>query len=136
MNIEGKRIGVVVAILLAIVIFFGFIHIITGPDITGFRIVAKESFGYSETFINMAKVVGVPWIVCKTKYPISVSILQKYEYVETDEEHEARVQAELAEQTRKIQENLQKEIDNIQEDYEKEYLRKQREMAHKQYYGY
>lgn len=52
---------------------FGFVHIITGitsPIGLPFDIALKNSFGYSETFVNADKVTGMPWIAAKSQYPL------------------------------------------------------------------
>lgn len=64
-----------------IIISFGFIHVITGSNLSIPHIVLKKSFGYSETFINTDTVVGMPWLVAQSKYPLSCKILMEKGYI-------------------------------------------------------
>ncbi len=71
-----------------IIVVFGFIHIITNvnsPYGLPYDIVFKESFGFSETFINAKKILSLPYPEAKEKYPISCKALQDKEYMHPDE---------------------------------------------------
>ncbi|MHC4753396.1 MAG: hypothetical protein ACYTFW_26475 [Planctomycetota bacterium] len=74
-----------------IVIGFGFVHVINGSSLPHPRIVHKDSFGYSETFINIDKITGMPWVFARSKYPIGCRILQKKGHIESDEARERRI---------------------------------------------
>ncbi|MFC1794780.1 hypothetical protein ACFL3Q_14480, partial [Planctomycetota bacterium] len=43
----------------------GFLHVINGSNLSAPHVVLKGSFGYSETFINIDKITGMPWIFAK-----------------------------------------------------------------------
>lgn len=71
-----------------IVVAFGFIHIITNvksPYGLPYDIVLKESFGFSETFIDAKKILSLPYPEAKENYPISCKVLQDKEYMHPDE---------------------------------------------------
>ena len=90
----------VAALLIAIV--FGFIHIISGSNLSIPRLALKDSFGYSETFINVDKITGMPWLAAKLQCPISCKILQERGFIESDDEFQRRVQEELERELQKI----------------------------------
>lgn len=76
-----------------IVAGFGYIHVINGSSLSVSHVVLKGSFGYSETFVNIDKITGMPWIFAKLKYPIGCKILQDSGYIESNEAFELRVKA-------------------------------------------
>jgi len=85
---------IAVTLLLAatlIVIGFGFVHVITGSSLSLPRMVRKDSFGYSETFINIDKITGMPWVFAKSKYPIGCRVLQDKGHIESNQARERRV---------------------------------------------
>jgi len=79
------------AAVILIVIGFGFIHVINGSSLSVPHVISKDSFGYSETFINIDKITGMPWVFAKVKYPIGCKILQDKGHIESDEAFERRV---------------------------------------------
>ena len=95
----------------AILILFalGFVHIITGvTSLIGLPIdiAVKDSFGYSETFINAHKVTGMPWIAAKSRYPLGCKVLQRKGYIESDAEFKERVHKEAQEEFRQEYETV------------------------------
>lgn len=93
---------------LALVLFFGFFHVIQGKNLPTPQIEWKENFGFSETFINIEEVIGMPFLAAKIKFPLSIRILQKLRYIETDEQFHTRVKMETAEEIRKSSEEFKK----------------------------
>lgn len=94
-----------------IVIGFGFIHMITGvvsPYNLPFDIVLKESFGYSETFVDAEKIKALPYEAAKIKYPLGCKALQRNNYMDFGDGFEARM-------TRRLRENL----DQWQEEFDR-----------------
>ena len=75
---------------------FGFVHVISGSNLPSRRIVQKGSFGYSETFINIDKITGMPWVFAKSKYPIGCKVLQEKGHIESDEVFERRIKRQFA----------------------------------------
>lgn len=102
-----QRTSVNLTILAVIIaIGMGFVHVITGTPHGFPEIVFKENFGYSETFVNIKKIVGMPYIFAKRDYPISIYILQKRKYIESEIDFEKRatreIRKEIANQARLI----------------------------------
>ena len=79
------------AAVIVIVVGFGFIHVINGSNLPYPRVVRKDPFGYSETFINIDKITGMPWVFARSKYPIGCRILQEKGHIESDEARERRI---------------------------------------------
>jgi hypothetical protein len=63
--------------LLGLIIAFalGTFHIITGAGVNTYRIVPKDAFGFSETFISADSVVGQPIGIAMINHPIAVKVL-------------------------------------------------------------
>ena len=87
------------AAVIVIVIGFGFIHVINGSSLSVPHVINKASFGYSETFINIDKITGMPWIFAKVKYPIGCRILQDRGHIESDEAFQRRVSSNYESKT-------------------------------------
>jgi len=81
-----------------IILIFGKIHIVRSSDITLPRILIKHNFGYNETFINVDIITGMPYILAKTRYPLSCIILAEHEYIESDYQFERRARKEFEEE--------------------------------------
>ena len=79
------------AAVILIVIGFGFIHVINGSSLSVPHVINKASFGYSETFINIDSITGMPWVFAKVKYPIGCKVLQNRGHIESDEAFQRRV---------------------------------------------
>ena len=82
------REAAVVALLAAgitVFIGFGFIHIITGSNLSYPDVVRKDAFGYSETFISIDKITGMPWLFARSRHPIGCKVLQDKGYIESNE---------------------------------------------------
>lgn len=75
---------------------FGFFHVITGSNLAHSRIVRKGAFGYSETFINIDKVTGMPWMFARSKYPIGCRVLQEKGHIESNEAFQRRIKRQFA----------------------------------------
>jgi len=94
---RGKLCAAAVLIAAAVVIVgLGFVHVISGSNLPSHRVILKDSFGYSETFINIDKITGMPWVFAKAKYPIGCKVLQDKGHIETDEEFEQRIKRQFA----------------------------------------
>ncbi len=103
-----------------IVIGIGFVHIITGSNLDlPFHIVLKDSFGYSETFVNIDKITGMPCMAAKSKYPIGCKVLGNNGYIESDEQFDRRVKREFEEDMKKTQSEFMEEYNEAMEPYEK-----------------
>jgi hypothetical protein len=92
------RQAVVVALLAAgitVFIGFGFLHIITGSNLAYPDVVKKDFFGYSETFINIDKITGMPWLFARSRHPIGCKVLQEKGYIESNESFLKRVGVDI-----------------------------------------
>lgn len=86
-----------------IIIGFGYIHVVIGvvsPYQLPFDVVLKESFGYSETFVNAEMIKSLPYRIAKKKYPIGCKALQRNNYMDFGNAFEAKM-------TRQLQENVE-----------------------------
>jgi len=90
---------VLLAAAMMIVAGFGFLHVINGSSLSVPYIVLKGSFGYSETFINIDKITGMPWVFAKLKYPIGCKVLQESGHIESDEAFQLRVKGKYESNT-------------------------------------
>jgi DNA-directed RNA polymerase subunit RPC12/RpoP len=98
---KWSHVAVVALLAAAIPIFigFGFVHIITGSNLPAPDVVKKDSFGYSETFINIDKITGMPWLFAKSRHPIGCKVLQEKGYIESNESFMQRVGVDLGSNT-------------------------------------
>lgn len=90
---------VLLAAAMTIIAGFGYIHIINGSCLSVPHVVLKGSFGYSETFVNIDKITGMPWVFAKLKYPIGCKVLQDGGYIESDEAFGRRIKANYESKT-------------------------------------
>jgi predicted nucleic acid-binding Zn-ribbon protein len=111
-----------IAILFIICLFFGSFHVITGSHV-GTMVVTKYSFGYSETFINTDRIIGMPWIAAKAQYPLSVKVLQREKILESDAAREARIQDEISARMEEARSETERAMRRAQEDMER-FMRK------------
>jgi len=101
---------------------FGFIHIITGvistldlPFELPFDIVRKESFGYSETFVDAAKIKALPYRAAKLKYPLGCKALQRAGHMESGKVFETRMINDLRQAMRKWQVQFEASLNKSQQ---------------------
>jgi hypothetical protein len=85
--------GALLTEAILIIAGFGYIHVIDGSNLSVPHVVLKDSFGYSETFIYIDKITGMPWIFAKIKYPIGCKVLQDRGHIESDEAFVQRIKA-------------------------------------------
>ena len=88
------KIAAAVVLLVAAMIIvagFGFVHVINSSSLSVPHVVLKGSFGYNETFVNIDKITGMPWVFAKLKYPIGCKVLQDSGHIESDEAFAQRV---------------------------------------------
>jgi hypothetical protein len=101
---DERRTRICAALLLIaatlIVVGLGFMHVITGSNLSAPHIVCKSSFGYSETFINIDRITGMPWVFAKSRYPVGCRVLQETGHIESDEAFESRIKREFAQLNR------------------------------------
>ncbi|OHB75927.1 MAG: hypothetical protein A2Z25_01635 [Planctomycetes bacterium RBG_16_55_9] len=88
-----------IAAAIPVFIGFGFIHIITGSNLSVPDVVKKDTFGYTETFINIDEITGMPWLFAKSTHPIGCKVLQEKGYIESNESFMQRVGVDLGNNT-------------------------------------
>jgi hypothetical protein len=95
-------------ILLAIIagMILGNIHVISGARLESPRIVKRESFGFSETFINIDTITHMPWISAQSRYPLSCAVLMRERLIESEEEFRERRDKQMKEDMQKALQNL------------------------------
>lgn len=84
-------------IVVAVVLFFAFgmLRVYTGSGI-GMKIVTKDSFSFTDTFVNLDDdVFGKPRIFFANEHPAVKRQLEKMGILETDEQLQERVEAEM-----------------------------------------
>jgi hypothetical protein len=105
----ARSIAVLIILLVVLaVMFFGNVHIIAGGHLDSPRIVKKESFGLSETFIKIDTITSMPWIAAKSRYPLSCAVLQREHLIESDQKFRERRDKETKEEMDKALRNLWK----------------------------
>lgn len=72
--------------------FFGSYHIVATD--AGPLLVRKVHFTFSEVYVPLEAITGMPYVMAKAKYPLAVQALQRDGILETDEEFERRVRRE------------------------------------------
>jgi len=91
---KWPKIAAAVVLLVAAMIIvagFGFVHVINGSSLSVPHFILKGSFGYNETFVNIDKITGMPWVFAKLKYPIGCKVLQDNGHIESNEAFAQRV---------------------------------------------
>ena len=111
----GSGIRWVLCVALALIgfaaVFLGKFHIVS--SVSGTRPVAKLHFTWAETFVSLDAITGMPFVQARSKWPLAVKALQNEGILETDEEFEARLEAEQAERLEKATREAQAEYDRI-----------------------
>ena len=104
---QAGAIAFLIILVLAIAaIFFGSVHIITGGSLDSPRIVHKESFGFSETFVNIDTITHMPWIAAESRYPLSCAVLKREGLIQSDEEFRQRRDKEMKDEIQKQLQSL------------------------------
>lgn len=70
-------------------------HIVTGAGMMGLIVVPKSAPTLRETFVPMEAITGSPWIVARSKYPMTCGALQRAGYLETEEQRDKRIHDEV-----------------------------------------
>lgn len=73
-------VGVIALALLLGAFILGRYHLINGPGVP-LKLIRKDHFGYSETFINLRRVVGKPYLYCRVIYPKATDALERNKIV-------------------------------------------------------
>jgi hypothetical protein len=108
-------------IVAALFVFaFGMLRIYTGSGI-GMKIVTKDSFSFSDTFVNLDDdVFGKPRIFFANEHPAVKKQLEKMGILETDEQIQARVEVEMRIKQDEIMRDIKAQQVKAMHDYEKQ----------------
>jgi len=99
----------------------GFIHIITGivsPYNLPFDITFKKTFGYRETFINAKKIMAIPYVAAKVKYPIGCEVLQRLDYIESGNVFETAMTEQLKETMNEWQVEFEESLNKLKQQWQ------------------
>lgn len=105
---------------IATLLFIGNTHIISGSD-KGLSIVRRDSFGFSEFFINADQITAMQPVSAKTQFPLSCKALQRVGIVKADEASKKRINDKEKSEIDKAVRDAQKEIDKMMRDAEKSF---------------
>lgn len=84
-------------------VILGNVHIITGSQVPdGFVFIKKGSFGFTETFINLDEIMGMPALIAKSRFPISVHVLQREGIIQSEKQHFERIRKEVDASVREL----------------------------------
>ncbi|HAZ62945.1 MAG TPA: hypothetical protein DCZ72_04960 [Armatimonadetes bacterium] len=125
--VAGLPVKVLAGATFAAVVFLLFFHVVTG-GMSGVRIVPKVTPSFSETFVSIDAITGMPFIAARTRYPLAVQALQRAGLLETNEAFEARIQAEAEAEMEAVQREIDAEIAAAQRQYEAEMAAAQRQV--------
>ena len=73
--------SLLVLIPLLVAVFVGSFHIITGEK-AGLHFVRRDSFSFSEFFIDADAITRMPWLAAKSRFPIGCRVLQREGLIE------------------------------------------------------
>ena len=104
----GTVVVLIILLLVLAAMFFGNVHIITGGSLDSPRIVKKQSFGLSETFIKIDTITSMPWGAARSRYPLSCAVQEREGLIESDAEFRERKDRERKEEMDKELQNLTK----------------------------
>jgi hypothetical protein len=89
------------------VLFLGTCHIVTGGG-GGPKIVRRNSFGFSEIFIDVGAITGMPWIAAKWRFPIGCEVLEREGIIESDDSRQKRIEQDMD-----VQEKIKQQMDKL-----------------------
>jgi hypothetical protein len=92
MEIKIKRLYVLIGI--AFILSFGLFRVYYGGGL-GIKLVAKNSFSFSDTIVNLDDILGMPRIVVATKHPAVKMQLEQMGVSETDEQIEEKTRNKI-----------------------------------------
>lgn len=94
--------------LFGVLLMLGNFHFINGKNI-GFTVAKRASFGFSEMFINVDQITGMPYIAARTQYPLGCQVLARIGVIESDEAFQARVRMEEQAEMHKAMQEAQQQ---------------------------
>lgn len=107
----------IVILSIGFILLISKIHIISGGGV-GFKIVIRESFGFSELFINVDQITGMPWIAAQSRFPLGCRVLARERIIESASEFKERTTREVQKQIDDAMQDAQKEYEKLMRDIE------------------
>jgi hypothetical protein len=92
---QGRKAFWLIVAALAIIVFGNF-HVVSSS--TGYTMVRRTHFGFSEMFVSLDAITGMPFIQAKGQYPLAVKALQREGLLESDESFNARIESDVKRQ--------------------------------------
>jgi hypothetical protein len=126
---ENSRWRSLILLVILVVIAVGFLRVYYGGGI-GMRIVAKHSFSFKDTIVNLDNVLGQPRIIVAAKHPAVKRQLEEMGIIETDEQIQKRVREEIEVESKRIMREAEAESKRMMREIEKETKRLQRELGY------
>jgi hypothetical protein len=111
---ENKRF--IALVVVALFIALGGFRIFYGGGI-GFKIVAKNSFSFKDTIVNLDDLLGQPRIVVASQHPAAKRQLEEMGIIETDEQIRARVEREIEAKQKEAMREYENKMREIQRQF-------------------
>jgi len=92
----SSRLILLLVVLVTIIAFVGNVHLVTGSNVA-YSIDKRESFGFSEMFVDVDAITGMPWIAAKSRFPLGCRLLQRKRIIESEEHMRERIRANTEE---------------------------------------
>lgn len=86
------------------VLFFGNFRVVSGAGL-----IKRQYFGFDEPFASVADCTSGPWLVVSVQHGPLCSDLQAAEVLESDEDHNRRIESEVAREMQDIQRQVEQE---------------------------
>jgi hypothetical protein len=117
-NMNPNKIMIIVLLL---VFFFsiGSLRIYTGGDI-GFKLTSKESFSFTDTFVNLDDVFGKPRFLFANEHPAVKKQLEEMGILETDEQVQEKIEAEMRIKQVEILRDTEEQLAKTTKEYERQ----------------
>jgi uncharacterized membrane protein len=115
-----RAISLFVILILGIsaLLFIGNFHIIRNSQ-EGPSVVQRDSFGFSEFFINADTIMRIPRALAETQFPLGLKVLQREGIIKPEEVSKKQMSNEEKKEWDKALRDAQKEIDKIKQDAQK-----------------
>ena len=136
-NSSNNKWAIAIFLAMVILIAFGMLRIYTGGGI-GLKVTTKASFSFTDTFINMDDdVFGKPRMLFANEHPAVKKQLEEMGILETDEQVQDRVEAEMKVKQDEImrdmemqQAKMMHQIEQQQAQAVREYNRQMRQLGY------
>ncbi len=110
---KGVIIFMLIGLAIVVIIAAGFFRIYYGGGIR-VRVVAKHSFSFKDTVVNLDDIFGMPRIAVATKHPAVKKQLEEMGITETDEQVQERIRREIEEESKRMMRDIEEETKRLQ----------------------